>query len=252
MVARLGGIPLSAPAVREVPRLDEVNAQIAELAAAEYRVVILLTGAGASALLRQAESTGQLPAASTALKSLVVAVRGPKPLAVLKRYGIPATVVTGKPHTSNELLEALNAVPLKGVRTLLVHYGERNADIAEALRARGARLDEACPYQWALPEDPQPIAALVCDLVDQRLDAALFTSKVQCRHLFEVAREMGLGEELAAALNRDVIVGAIGPVCAAALKEFGVAVDVMPASPNMASLIAAVGEYFELTGDDHS
>jgi uroporphyrinogen-III synthase len=52
------------------------------------------------------------------------------------------------------------------------------------------------------------------------------------------------------AMPRDVVVAAVGPVCAAVLKELGVTVDVMPAAPNMASLITAVGEYFELTGDD--
>jgi uroporphyrinogen-III synthase len=250
MVTRLGGAPVSAPAVREMPRLDEVTPHIASLAAGEYRVAIFLTGAGASAFLRQAESSGQLPAALAALEGMTVAARGPKPLAALRRYGISVAVATVKPHTSQELLAALDAVSLSNIRTLLVHYGERNADIANALRTRGARLDEACPYEWALPDDPQPLAAVVRDALEDRLDAILFTSKVQCRHLFDVAREMRLEPELTAALNRGVVIGAIGPVCAAALRQFGLIPDVMPRSPNMASLIAAVGEYFSLTSGD--
>lgn len=252
MVTRLGGAPVSAPAVREVPRLETVTAHVTALAAGEYRVAVFLTGAGASALLRHAESRGQLPSVTAALGAMTVAARGPKPLAALKRYGIPVTIATVKPHTSKELLAELDAVSLQNVRTLLVHYGERNAEIARALAARGARLDEACPYEWALPVDPQPIAALVRDVLEHRLDAVLFTSKVQCRHLFDVAREMRLGPELAAALNRNVIVGVIGPVCAAALTELGVTPDVMPASPNMASLIAAISDYFSFTGSEES
>ena len=50
-------------------------------------------------------------------------------------------------------------------------------------------------------------------------------------------------------LNQDVIVGAIGPVCAAALRAGGVIPDVMPASPNSASLVGAVADYFDLTTD---
>jgi len=39
----------------------------------------------------------------------------------------------------------------------LVHYGERNTALSAALRSRGARLDEVCPYEWALPEDLAPL-----------------------------------------------------------------------------------------------
>jgi uroporphyrinogen-III synthase len=183
---------------------------------------------------------------------MVVACRGPKPLAVLRRYDVRAGIITVKPHTSQELLAGLEAVDLRDVPALLVHYGERNAAIAAALRARGAQLDEACPYEWALPDDPQPIASIVAAALARRLDAILFTSQVQCRHLFQVAEEMRLVHELSAALNRDVVVGAVGPVCAMALKEVGVTVDVIPASPNMASLIVAVGDYFELTHNDQA
>jgi uroporphyrinogen-III synthase len=249
MVRRLGGQPVSAPAVHERPRLDDVAADVERLAASEYRVVIFLTGAAASAMLREAELLGRLAASVRALQANTVACRGPKPLAVLKRHGVVPAVTTVKPHTTQELLTALQAVELRDMPTLLVHYGETNAELADALRVRGARLFEACPYEWVLPEDPQPLAALVGDALNDRLDAILFTSQVQARHLFDVAREMRLVHELAAALNRSVIVGAVGPVCAAALKHVGVTPDVIPASPNMVSLVAAIADYFSLTGN---
>jgi len=133
---------------------------------------------------------------------------------------------------------------------LLLHYGERNVAIVDEMRARGALVDEACPYEWAMPDNPQPVAAVVAGALTGRLDAILFTSQIQCRHLFQVAAEMQLADELGAALNRDVVVGAVGPVCALALNEFGVTADVIPAAPNMASLLTAVGDYFELTRAD--
>jgi uroporphyrinogen-III synthase len=247
MIRRLGGVPVSAPAVREVPRLEEVAGHITSLAAGEYRVAVFLTGVGAAALLGEADRRGELPRVVAVLEKMTVAARGPKPLAALKRYGVPVSVVTAKPHTSRELLAALEAVEMRDVRVLLVHYGERSVEIGTALRGRGARLDEACPYEWALPDDPQPLAALVRDTLERRLDAMLFTSQVQCRHLFDVAREMHLSHELAATLNRHVIVGAVGPVCASALRQLGVTPHVMPGSPNMASLITAVADYFSLT-----
>jgi uroporphyrinogen-III synthase len=70
---------------------------------------------------------------------------------------------------------------------------------------------------------------------------------VQCRHLFEIAADMGLTESLTLSLNRDIVVGAVGPVCAQSLRRFGVVADVMPASPSMPALINAVADYFDLT-----
>jgi hypothetical protein len=71
--------------------------------------------------------------------------------------------------------------------------------------------------------------------------------QIQCRHLFEIAADMGLTEGLILSLNRDIVVGAVGPVCAQTLRGHGVVPDVMPASPSMPALITAVAGYFELT-----
>jgi uroporphyrinogen-III synthase len=140
----------------------------------------------------------------------------------------------------------LNDAPVNG-GVLLVHYGERNAPLAEALVASGARLHEICPYEWTLPEDVAPVEALIQRVLDGNIDAILFTNQVQCRHLFDIADRMQLKPRLVDHLLNDVIVGAIGPVSADVLKQAGITPDVLPAAPNMPSLIAAVADYFELT-----
>ncbi len=248
LVKRLGGIPISAPSVREVPRLDDVDTFIDGLAGGRYAVAVFQTGAGAAALLPRGRPAWTPPrGVLTALRSITVACRGPKPLAVLTRHEVPVAITTVKPHTTRELLQGLAGLDLDGRGVLLVHYGERNAAMTDALRARGARLDDVCPYVWALPEDVAPIEAVIHDAIQGRLDAMLFTNQVQCRHLFQVAGAMGLAEPLAASLNANIVVGTVGPVAADALRAAGVTPDVMPASPNMGSLITAVADYFELT-----
>lgn len=247
LVRRLGGTPICAPAVREVPRLDDFDAFIGGLTTGRCSLAIFLTGVGATMLLQEAERRGRLSEAVEALRHMRLACRGPKPLAALRRYGLHASVTTRKPHTTHELLEALAPVDLRNHGLLLVHYGERNAAVADALRSRGARVDEVCAYEWALPDDIAPIQRIVRALIAERVDAVLFTSQVQCRHLFQVAGEMTLAADLALSLNRDVLVGAVGPVCAEALRALGVAPDVLPASPNSVSLVAAIADYFELT-----
>src|SRR5262249_16214106 len=127
----------------------------------------------------------------------------------------------------------------------LLHYGERNEPLADALRNRGARLEELCLYEWQLPENVDPLRELIADVLQARVDVVAFTSKVQCRHLFQIAATMGCAGDLADALNAKTTVAAIGPVCRAALREHGVTSDVMPATPKMAPMIAAIAEYLE-------
>ena len=180
------------------------------------------------------------------IASTTIVCRGPKHTAVVRRYGLEPSIVPRKPFTTKEVLEALAAVDLAGRDVALVHYGERNAALSDALRARGANLDEVCPYEWALPEDIEPLKALVRDPASQ-LDAIALTSQIQVRNLFAVATALGLAPSLAAALNTDIIVAAVGPVCADALKEAGVTPDVQPADPKMGPLLTALADYIELT-----
>lgn len=248
LVKRLGGIAVAAPSVREVPRSDDVQAFLTGVAGGRFHVAIFQTGSGAATLLRDAETAGQLAEVLANLRRITIACRGPKPLSVMRRNNVPVEIVTEKPHTTRELLEALAHVELRDREVLLVHYGERNVTMANALAERGARLTEVCPYAWALPEDVAPVEAVVRESIAGALDAVLFTNQIQCRHLFQIARRMSQDAPLAAALNAQVVVGAVGPVAADALRAAGVTPDVLPASPTMVSLITAVADYFELTG----
>ena len=248
LVRRMGGTPILAPSVREIPRPDETAAFVDELASGQFSVVIFQTGVGTAALLRDAEQRGRLADVLAAVGAATIVCRGPKPTAVVRRHGLEPTIIPQKPFTTREILHALEPIDLAGKRTALVHYGERNAALAEALRARGARLSEACPYEWALPEDIDPLRTVVRDR-ERHVDALVFTSQVQVRHLFTVAEQLGLRDELTASLNSEIITAAVGPVCADALKDAGITPDVQPADPKMGPLLIALGDYIELTRD---
>lgn len=248
LVHRLGGVPISAPAVDEIPCHDDFGQFIDGLAGRRFSLAVFLNGAGLDTLMREAERRARLADALGALRQLTIACRGAKPLAILKRYGLKAHISTARPHTSSELLRALSTVEVADRGVMLVHYGERNTVVSKDLRQRGARLTELCPYEWNLPQDLGPMSAVVRDAVAHRLDAVLFTSQVQCRHLFQVAADMGLAGRLVRSLNGDVVVGAVGMVCASALEKVGVTPDVIPASPSMPALITAVAKYLQARG----
>jgi uroporphyrinogen-III synthase len=249
MVERQGGTAYSVPAVREMPveQPEDTKAFVDALCAGRFDIVIFMTGVGASALLNEAEQRGQLDAARNALRRATTVCRGPKPVAVLRRNDVQVTMTAAEPHTTVELLQALDAVDLKGRTIGLVHYGERTDAASEGLRKRGAALDEICLYEWRLPEDLAPLSRLVGDIIDGKVDAIAVTSQIQIRHLFQVADKLGKHPDLADALNRRTVVAAVGPVCATALRSFGVIPHVQPSHPKMGPMLIALADYFELT-----
>lgn len=245
LVRRHGGEPYSVPALREVPRESsvEVGAFLDQIHAGALQMVIWLTGVGVTAFCREAEQLGRLPTLVHDVQSLTVVCRGPKPVAACKRQGLPVSVQIPSPYTTTELLETLASHDLTGQGIGLVHYGERNAPLAEALQARGARLQELCLYEWCLPEDLGLLQQLVRDLVAGRVDAIAFTSQVQIRHLWQVAAGLGLETAMARQLADHCTVAAVGPTCASALEAVGVTPHVVPSHPKMGPMVTALAAY---------
>ena len=246
LVRKLGGAPVLVPSVREVPHAAETAAFLDALLTGRFSVVAFLTGAAAKAVFREADGRGRLADAIEAVRHATLVCRGPKPTAVVRSYGLQPAILPEKPFTTHELLTAMAGVNLNGRDIAVVHYGERNVLFSDALRARGATVLDACPYEWALPEDLEPLRALVKER-DARVDAVAFTSQIQVRNLFAVANELGLADALRTSLNTDIVVASVGPVCADALKHEGVTPDVLPADPKMGPLLMALADYIELT-----
>ena len=243
LVRQAGGTPVRAASVREVARPDDVARFAEGLAGDRFDVVVFLTGAGVHALLDDS-----VDGTVAALRRCTVACRGPKPLAALKRYGVAAHVMTAKPHTSDELVDSLARMDLVRHRVALVHYGERNPSLGAALRGMGAHVTDICAYEWMLPDDVEPLVLLVDKMLAGDVDALLVTSQIQYRHLCEVAACADREQRLNVALRTDVVVAAIGPICADAIRRSGVIPDVMPEASNLPSLVRALGDYFELIG----
>ena len=252
LVQRFGGHPYCVPAVREqaVECDDQVAAFIDRLTRNEFEIVLFLTGVGVKTLLREAEKLGRLEEILTGLKNVITVCRGPKPSSVLRSNGIQVSIHAREPFTTNELLEAISELDLKEKRVALIHYGDRSIALAEALQARGASLDELYLYLWMLPEDLQPLRDLIGELINGKVDAVAFTSQIQAIHLFRIAGELNLLDELRLALTAKTIVVSIGPTCTAALQQLGVEPQVIPEHPKMGHMISALALYKESMKSD--
>jgi uroporphyrinogen-III synthase len=242
------GVPLSAPAMREVPLAENQTALkfARELIAGSIDMVVFLTGVGARALLKavsEAQTTEQFLGA---LRRVKVAARGPKPLAVLREWNVPVTITTPEPCTWRELLRSLDETPggLHAKRVAVQEYGAPNPEFLDSLKERGAVVQSVAVYQWALPSDTAPLREAVDAIADGQVRVALFTTGVQVSHLFKIAAEMGRAEDVRHAF-RNVLVASIGPSTSETLRSFGIRVDLEPAHPKMGFLVKEAAERSE-------
>ncbi len=239
LVRKQGADPSVAPAMREVPLAAQPAALdfARELVAGAVDVLICLTGVGTRALADAVAPVVPRERLVELLRGTTLVARGPKPVAVLRELGLAPALVVPEPNTWRELLAAIDArLPLAGRRVAVQEYGVSNPELLDGLRQRGALVSAVPVYRWALPEDVGPLAAAVRRLCAGDVDVALFTSATQVAHVMQIADTHALRAALVAAFAR-VVVGSIGPVCSAALRDAGVPVDCEPSHPKMGPLV---------------
>jgi len=164
-------------------------------------------------------------------------------VAVLKEMNAPIAVTAPEPNTWRDLLHALDenraTVPLAAQRVAVQEYGSSNEELLIGLAERGAKITRVPVYQWALPEDTQPLRNAIQTIARGEVDVALFTTSIQVIHLLQIAAEMNLEEKVHPAF-RKILVGSIGPVTSEALREHGIEPDMEPSHPKMGILVNEV------------
>lgn len=231
-----GGEPCVAPALREIPieHNSEAFAFADRLYRGEFDMVIFLTGVGARYLqkvLATREDEGRLP---VELRKVTIAVRGPKPMAVMKEWNVPVAVQVPEPNTYRELLAALKDRPERSVA--LQEYGRTNHALVEGLQVQGRTVTTVPVYQWGLPLDAQPLIQSAEGLCRGEFDAVLFTTGVQLDHLLQVAEELGKRDQVLQNL-RATFLASIGPTCSETLEAYGLRPDLEPSHPKMGILV---------------
>ncbi len=248
LVTSYGGEPMVAPSMREVPL--ESNTEAIACADALERgdcdLLVLLTGVGTRTLVSAVERVrGTREPLIAAMRRTRIAARGPKPVAALRELDVPVWLTAPEPNTWRELIAALDAraaeAPLDGARVFVQEYGASNPELLAALEARGARVTRVPVYQWALPDDLEPLRHAVNALAEGRIDVALFTTATQVVHLLQVAESMHLRDAVLNGL-RNAVVASIGPTTSEELREQGIAADMEPSHPKMGFLVREAAE----------
>ncbi len=241
LVRRRGATPLLAPALAEVPDMDTgfIRDFVAGLEARPAKAAIFQTGVGTRALFEATDALGLTARLLALLSATIVVARGPKPTVALRARDVRIDLSAAEPYTTQEVVALLAGVPLAGEHVVVQRHGVTNEKLEAALHARGAEVVEVPTYRWALPQDTAPLVALMDALERNVVDAAVFTSASQAYNLFGLADTLGRKAAVAAGLNR-TLVASVGPVCTAALAEFGVTAGVEASPPKMGPLVAAL------------
>ncbi|MGA8103175.1 MAG: uroporphyrinogen-III synthase [Candidatus Acidiferrales bacterium] len=247
LIETYGGEAVVAPSMREVPLESNVQAVefVGKLAGKQFDMVIFLTGVGTRALARVADSVCPREEFVAALRGVSVVARGPKPIAVLREMGVAMTLAAPEPNTWRELLGALDeqreTLPLAGRSVAVQEYGRSNPELLAGLAERGAVVTTVPVYQWALPEDLEPLRMAVRRIAAGEIDVALFTTSIQVAHLLQVAAEMKLEDEVRRAFAR-IVVASIGPMTSEELRAEGFAADIEATHPKMGFLVKEAAE----------
>jgi uroporphyrinogen-III synthase len=235
-----------APSMRELP-LEENPAAFAfaeRLRQKEVDIVIFMTGVGAKALYDALATRGAERDFITDLAACIVVVRGPKPVVILREWGVRIDHRAPEPNTWRELLATLERTgSLAGKRIAVQEYGVPNQELYRSLEARGATVDSVPVYRWAFPEDVGPLEAAIRATIAGTFDVLMFTSANQLHNVVQCARELGCEAEWLAAAKR-LRVASIGPTASETIQNYGLPIDIEPSHPKMGTLVKELAEKY--------
>ena len=217
----LGAEVVETPAIRIEARPVEGELRQAVERIDEYALVCLTSPNGVRLLF---DGLGAAGRDARALATATVAAIGPGTAAELARHGVRADVVPER-FVAEALAEALEQVPVEGRRVLVARAAEARDVLPEALRSRGAEVDDVALYETvAEPLTDAERAALA------RADYVTFTSSSTVRFLAESGAQPGAGARIVS----------IGPVTSATAEEHGLTVHVEAERHDIEGLVDAL------------
>lgn len=242
---RRGASVVHGPAIRTLPLGDDEHLRSATEAviAEPPHLVVANTGIGMRSWLAAAEAWDLGDALLWALGQGRIFARGPKAAGACHAMGLEVAA-----RAESEQLDDCVALVLAelrpGHRVVVQRDGGSPPAAAERLRIAGAEVLEVPVYRWRRAEDPRQAVRLAEAVLAGRVHAVTFTAAPAVTSWLDIADDHGLGAALRSRLaGPEVVVGCVGPVCAAAARSSGIGEDlVQPRTFRLGPLVRAVAE----------
>ena len=247
LIRAYNGDPLVVPCMREIPLTSNTACLDfgRRLLAGEFEVIIFMTGTGVAKMMEVLSTAFDRDAVIEQLRTRKIVARGVKPVAALRELQVPVAVTTAEPSTWREVLAQMDqkfGAELAQFHIAVQEYGATNPELIAELVDRCASVTKIPVYQWALPHDTGPLQSAIREVLDGSIDVVLFMTAVQVIHLFQLAQDLGVAEDMRQAL-RSIVVISVGPTTTEELLHYGVTPDFEPSRPRMGFMVNEAAQY---------
>ena len=265
IVTRLGGKPYIAPTIAiQAPPSTEVSIHQFIAAALEHQIdlVLVMTGPGIQAVIREAEAMRCETQLLEALSKIPFIARSGKPQQVLTKHGVNENVTLPEHETVEACFELALTNGVKNKRVAVIWHGANSRNLVQKLTTAGAQVLEVSTYQYSdgfdkngtrilkslgynyVEPDTRKALQLIQTLIQGHVQVITFTSPPAVENLFRIAAEHNLTGDLCAALNRSITV-AIGPSTKHSIEQHDVHVKVVPETYKMGAMVASLVRFIE-------
>ncbi|MFN4218562.1 MAG: uroporphyrinogen-III synthase [Candidatus Bipolaricaulia bacterium] len=227
----LGAEPVEFPTIAIAPLEDFslLDRAIKRLAASSYDWAIFTSTNGVRLFCERLKALGY---EAQLLSRVKLGAIGPATAEALAQHDLTVRYMPTR-YVAEELAAGLGDV--SGQRILLPRADIARKQLAQALRAKGASVDEVAVYR-TLPAGSK--ATELKDLLrNGQIDLITFTSASTVRHFVQFLDGIDLAQVLS-----EVKVACIGPVTAKVAKELGIEAHIVAAEHTIDGLVRAIVE----------
>jgi uroporphyrinogen-III synthase len=242
MWRRLGAEVIRGAAIRSEPVGDQerLRAVVDGLLAHPPQWLVANTGYGMRALFALLDQWGVADQVRAALGGARIAARGPKAAGAVRSMGLEVAWRSPSEQLT-EVAEHLIGQGIAGTRVAFQLHGDDSTEFTSALEDAGAEVVALPVYRWTRPGDDEPALSLIDACCAGEVDALTFTSAPGVHNFMAVAESAGRSAELVEAAG-GMVIGCVGPVCAAAAAEEGFKDLVVPDAWRLGSLVRVVAD----------
>lgn len=168
---------------------------------------------------------------------------GPKTMEAAKGQGINISFIP-QSYSSEGLVEAIKP-EVKGKVVDIARSSHGAPVLVDGLKTAGAIVFETQVYEITRPKRNKNQEDLVRNIINEKVDAVVFTSSMMAKNLLELSHELGIRDEVVAALNNEkIVVAAIGHPTAKTLNIYNIQVDIISNKYTFRALINEVRKEF--------
>jgi len=223
----LGAYTIELPTIEILPPEDTDSLDRAIRSLSKYDWLVFTSVRGVEFFSKRMAATGKV---ANGFNDVKVAAIGPATAYALERLGKKPDYVPLE-FLSDQIPIGMGDVNEK--RFLLPRADIASKALPEALRNRGAIVDEVVAYRTVIPDG---LSQERCrSILKEGVDVAAFTSPSTVRNLARIVGSSGLE-----AMLNGVKVACIGPVTAEAARELGIHVDIVAPNHTIDDLVEAI------------